>query len=56
MKETNIIPVPEIKLPKTNSDFRPLSIQSSLSKIFEIIGEKHVRKRLFKLWKQDNEN
>ena len=37
MKEANIIPVPKIKRPKTNADFRPLSIQSSLSKIFEII-------------------
>ena len=37
MKEVNIIPVTKIKRPKTNDDFRPLSIQSSLSKIFEII-------------------
>ena len=42
MKEANIIPVPKIKLPEINADYWPLSIQSSLLKIFEIIMSEQI--------------
>ena len=32
MKEANIIPVPKVKRPKINADFRPFSIQNSAFK------------------------
>ena len=55
-KFANITPIPKIDNPKDPGDYRPISVTSILSKVFERILCKHIIEKTKNIWKTNKQH
>ncbi len=54
-KSANITPIPKVQIPTNPLDYRPISLTSSLCKLFERILAKFILKQTESLWKNNSQ-
>jgi hypothetical protein len=54
-KSANITPIPKVQIPTNPLDYRPISLTSSLCKVFERILAKFILKQTESLWKNNSQ-